>query len=107
MTAAMPEVRDRLEAELARRTVAAPEQVTRTGDRIDQAQAVQAQRIGDSLAAKTSRERMAIRAAIMRLDRGTYGLCTGCGAEIAPSRLEAIPWAAMCIPCQQEMEATA
>ena len=107
MTATMPQIRERLEAELTRRTVGAPEQVTRSGDRVDQAQAIQSARLDDSLAAKTSRERIAIRAAIMRIDRGTYGLCTGCGAEIAPARLEAIPWAAMCIPCQQGWEQTA
>ena len=66
----MPEVRDRLEAELSHRTVATPEQVTRSGDRVDQAQAIQSARLDDSLAAKTSRERMQIRSAIMRLDRG-------------------------------------
>ena len=108
MTATMPEIRDRLEAELERRAIVhIPEQADRTGDKMDQAQAIQAQRLDDSLATKTSRERMAIRAAIMRLGRGTYGLCTGCGDEIASARLEAVPWAAMCVRCQQEWEQTA
>lgn len=38
-----------------------------------------------------------IEAALKRIDDGTYGTCTKCGREIAPERLEARPWAALCI----------
>ena len=40
-------------------------------------------------------------AALSRLDAGTYGACASCGRPIAPERLEAIPWAALCIDCQR------
>jgi len=40
-------------------------------------------------------------AALARLDEGTYGACANCGRPIAPERLEAIPWAALCIDCQR------
>jgi RNA polymerase-binding protein DksA len=43
----------------------------------------------------------AIDAAIARLDAGTYGRCTSCHNPIAPERLEARPWAALCIDCQR------
>jgi DnaK suppressor protein len=39
--------------------------------------------------------------ALERFRRGTYGLCTQCGAEIDPARLKALPYAAQCIVCQQ------
>jgi len=39
-------------------------------------------------------------AALARLDAGTYDTCVRCGLAIAPERLEALPWAAMCIACQ-------
>ena len=45
-----------------------------------------------------------IDAALGRLDAGTYGTCTNCGREIAPERLEATPWAALCIDCARERE---
>ena len=38
-----------------------------------------------------------IDAALKRIDEGTYGTCTVCGKEIAPERLEAYPWASLCI----------
>ena len=39
----------------------------------------------------------AIDAALKRIDDGTYGTCAKCGREIAPERLEARPWASLCI----------
>jgi DnaK suppressor protein len=35
--------------------------------------------------------------ALEKLDDGTYGLCDDCGEPIAPERLEAIPWTALCV----------
>jgi RNA polymerase-binding transcription factor DksA len=46
-----------------------------------------------------------ITAALNRLDAGTYGRCTRCGAEIAPARLEVLPQAAACIECQSHADA--
>lgn len=44
-------------------------------------------------------ERMlaAIDAALERIDEGTYGQCERCGQEIESDRLEALPWATLCI----------
>jgi DnaK suppressor protein len=40
-----------------------------------------------------------IRAALARVDAGTYGRCTCCGDAIPAARLELRPYAAMCVPC--------
>jgi RNA polymerase-binding protein DksA len=40
-----------------------------------------------------------IDAALARIEDGTYGTCTNCGKEITVGRLEAHPWAALCIDC--------
>jgi DnaK suppressor protein len=45
-----------------------------------------------------------IRAAIERVDRGGYGLCLECEEPISPKRLAAVPWAALCIHCQQQAD---
>jgi DnaK suppressor protein len=43
-----------------------------------------------------------VEAALRRLDDGTYGTCVSCGKPIAPERLEAIPWAPVCIDCARK-----
>ncbi len=45
-----------------------------------------------------------IDAALKRIDDGTYGTCTNCGREIAIERLEAYPWASLCIDCKRRVE---
>jgi RNA polymerase-binding transcription factor DksA len=40
-----------------------------------------------------------VKAAIARLDAGTYGLCVGCSGEISAARREARPATAHCIDC--------
>jgi RNA polymerase-binding protein DksA len=45
-----------------------------------------------------------IDAALRRIEDGTYGTCTSCGKRIAEERLEARPWATLCIDCQRERE---
>jgi DnaK suppressor protein len=45
-----------------------------------------------------------IDAALSRIDDGSYGICTRCEEEISPKRLRAIPWAALCISCQEHKD---
>jgi DnaK suppressor protein len=35
--------------------------------------------------------------ALEKLDAGTYGVCDVCGKTIPPGRLEALPWAVLCV----------
>jgi DnaK suppressor protein len=42
-----------------------------------------------------------VRGALQRMDDGSYGTCMHCDEEISPKRLEAVPWAAYCIRCQE------
>jgi DnaK suppressor protein len=45
-----------------------------------------------------------INTALQRIDEGTYGTCAVCGKEIAPERLEAYPWASLCIDDARKAE---
>jgi YteA family regulatory protein len=45
-----------------------------------------------------------IDAALKRIEAGTYGICTNCGKQIPEERLEALPWATLCIDCQRDRE---
>ncbi|MCI5522906.1 MAG: TraR/DksA family transcriptional regulator [Spirochaetia bacterium] len=40
--------------------------------------------------------------AIDRINQGTYGFCLSCGEQIPEGRLEAVPYAGLCIKCQEE-----
>ncbi len=40
-----------------------------------------------------------IKAALARIKDGTYGTCANCDEPIAPARLEAVPYATLCIEC--------
>lgn len=45
-----------------------------------------------------------IRAALDRLDAGTYGRCQDCGTEMPEARLEALPYARRCVACEERAE---
>ncbi len=45
-----------------------------------------------------------VEAALARMSAGTYGLCVACMGNILSARLEAMPFAPNCIPCQLQSE---
>jgi len=40
-----------------------------------------------------------VRAALERIESGTFGVCDLCGEEISDGRLEAVPYTGLCIDC--------
>jgi RNA polymerase-binding protein DksA len=42
--------------------------------------------------------------ALLRLDEGTYGLCSECDESISEMRLKALPFATLCRDCQEQAE---
>ena len=42
--------------------------------------------------------------ALERIEQGTYGKCVDCGQPIPERRLEAIPWAARDVKCEEKLE---
>jgi len=45
-----------------------------------------------------------IDAALARIDDGTFGTCSSCGEAIGTERLEALPWATLCIEDKRKQE---
>jgi len=45
-----------------------------------------------------------IELALLRLEAGTYGVCTDCAATIPEARLSAMPEAQRCMSCQEKIE---
>lgn len=54
--------------------------------------------LGD-VAARTLQQ---VRAALQRINDGTYGFCIDCGRPIEPARLDAIPWTPYCRDDQEK-----
>jgi DnaK suppressor protein len=48
-----------------------------------------------------------VQGALHRLESGTYGTCMECEEPISAKRLDAIPWARYCVPCQEKISARA
>jgi DnaK suppressor protein len=46
----------------------------------------------------------AVEAALDRIERGTYGVCAGCGNPIPGARLDAAPYVAFCATCERAQE---
>jgi RNA polymerase-binding transcription factor len=57
-----------------------------------------------TLGENSTRLLTAIDGALERIESGTYGTCAGCGGAIAEGRLDAEPWASLCIDCQRRAE---
>ena len=53
---------------------------------------------------RDAHELRSIQDALARLKRGRYGYCQRCASEISPGRLEALPYATLCIDCQAHIE---
>jgi DnaK suppressor protein len=60
--------------------------------------------IGNTLEEHDERLLGAIDAALQRIEDDTYGKCVNCGAPIPEERLEAMPWATLCIDCKRKEE---
>lgn len=56
---------------------------------------------------RDQQELQSVKAALQRMEEGSYGECVNCGKNIAPERLRASPAAARCIQCQTRREAEA
>lgn len=91
--------RDRLRAELAEE-IQAPGQMT-YGSQAAAATQVFEQQRDLALRERNEQHLAQVEAALGRVESGAFGTCTRCGQPIAPERLEAIPWAALCIDCQR------
>jgi len=45
-----------------------------------------------------------VESALIRLENGKYGVCARCSKKISLNRLEAIPYAVLCIDCKSDSE---
>ena len=60
--------------------------------------------IRDGLDDEAAQELNQVNDALARLDAGEYGNCKSCGNPIGEARLEAMPFATLCIDCAEDSE---
>ncbi len=79
--------------------------VAEVGDWVDEATSDEGASNAYEESAVVSETLAQVRAALQRIDDGTYGRCVDCGRWISLARLEAVPWTPYCIDDQQKHDA--
>jgi len=80
---------------------------TDVNDLKDQASSRERTTLQDAEVQRDRNELADVRAALARLNHGTYGTCIDCAQPIDLLRLTAIPAAARCMTCQTQFESRA
>ena len=75
-----------------------------SGDVVDFALDAAQDELNSQLAEVESRELKQIETAIKKMADGSYGICEMCEKNIPLARLNALPYAALCISCQTKVE---
>lgn len=78
--------------------------IEKTADALDEVQFATERELAIRNLDRESGMLRAVRAALARMDHGVYGDCIHCEQEIKPKRLEAVPWAAYCVDCQEILD---
>ena len=74
-------------------------------DPLDQLNSAAIRELAIHLVDRNSKLISEVRSALARIEEGAYGLCESCEDPIAAKRLDAVPWARLCIACQGRQEA--
>jgi RNA polymerase-binding protein DksA len=74
------------------------------GDLVDQAFRTYEVNLLFDIGASEKRRLHEIDSALDRVRNGSYGMCSACRKPIAAKRLNAMPWAELCVKCKEEEE---
>ncbi|MBV9225596.1 MAG: TraR/DksA family transcriptional regulator [Acidobacteriaceae bacterium] len=78
--------------------------IEQSPDQIDEIQRASERALAIGQIDRESKQLRQVRAALRRLREGSFGVCEHCEEPIHPKRLLAIPWAALCLQCQEIMD---
>jgi len=73
-------------------------------DQLDELQQASRRNLDGSHIDRQSQQLRETRAALRRVAEGVFGVCEQCGENTHSNRLAAIPWTALCIGCQEEVD---
>jgi DnaK suppressor protein len=75
-----------------------------SADQIEEIQRASERALAISHVDRDSKQLRSARAALRRIHEGTFAMCEECEEEIHPKQLLAMPWAALCIQCQEQAD---
>jgi len=75
--------------------------IEKSADAIDEVQRASERELAIRNLDRESRLLRNVRAALRRVEDGSFGVCLHCEEPISPKRLAAVPWASFCIRCQE------
>jgi len=78
--------------------------VERSADQLEEIQAASQRALAVSNLDREFYELRNARAALRRIQEGSFGTCQECDDDIAQKRLAAVPWARFCIRCQEAVD---
>ena len=78
--------------------------IEKQADEMDVIQSTENRNLAVDQLQRNAARRLEIRAALARLEDDAYGICVDCDDDIAPKRLQAVPWASRCVSCQEKWE---
>ena len=81
--------------------------VERYADPADQVQSSAARELAAVALEERAQRARDIRLALDKMAEGTYGACEQCEEPIGEKRLDAVPWARLCVACQSQAEGRA
>jgi DnaK suppressor protein len=78
--------------------------VEKASDDLDQVQLMGERELAIRNLDRDSNLHRQISSALARIARGAYGVCLYCEEDISVRRMKAVPWAAFCINCQEQID---
>jgi DnaK suppressor protein len=78
--------------------------VERSADQLEEIQAASQRALAVCNLDRDFNQLRGARAALRRIEQGSFGTCLECDEEVHPKRLAAIPWAQFCIECQEAVD---
>ncbi len=78
--------------------------IVRTPDALDEIQFASERELSTRSLERGSTVLRDVRAALDRIEHGTFGTCLECGETINKKRLLAVPWATLCLLCQEQSD---
>ena len=78
--------------------------IQQSADALDQTQFAAERDLVVTLLNRDTKMSRRVKGALRRMEDGTYGTCLNCEDAINVKRLQAVPWAELCLRCQERSD---